>query len=388
MKNYYFYFDESFHTRTITKNSLKDTNYFNSYISTGLGTLKKKNHNILLKYKEFEDKYKEIYTTTELKSETIKQKNYIYGLASFNKNALNLYTEYFKFLNSNDILYYISVTDKLEYILSNCTYKVPYFININAMIYSIVKIINVYKPQNIINDIMNKSNNLLIDLKDFFKTQIKSNGNIELKKLENEAMANIISFLNSIDITNINYNFDYLSTFQGLNKLVKELQISNISVIIDKEGSNRIIECAKKEGFLDSKQVDSKNSLGIRMSDLFCGFISRMMRALYIATYHEPNTPYKERHLISKEWFNIKEDNFYLYKEVSKFIKKYIDVYYATYVSLYSDLFSEFIGLIYYFDRFNDYDEYKSIDIEKHRIECNNYIINRIGYDTSRIEKR
>ena len=56
MKNYYFYFDESFHTRTITKGSFNDTNFFNSYVSTGLGFAKKDKHNIIKKYEEFENK--------------------------------------------------------------------------------------------------------------------------------------------------------------------------------------------------------------------------------------------------------------------------------------------------------------------------------------------
>lgn len=387
MNNYEFYFDESFHTRTITKESLKDTNYFNSYISTGLGFAKKNKHNILKKYGEFENRYKQIFTVDELKSEIIKAKNYKNGLASFNKNAIKLYSDYFNLLNEEEIIYYISITDKVEYLLINCSYDVPPFMNIKATIYSIVKIINVYKPQNVIEDIMNKSDNLLEDLIVFFEKQIKINGDIELKKMENMAMLNAIRFLKNIDTSTIDYNFDYSFAYKGFKKLIKELKVNNVSVIIDKEGSNKIVKCAKKEGFLDSKQMDSKNSIGVRMSDMFCGFISRIMRALYNSTYHDPEILYKERHLIPKEWYNLNQDKFSLYKEIARFIKKYIDVYYGTYASLYSDLFSEFIGLIYYFDKFSSYEEYSKTSIEQHFEDCNNSIISRIAHDIERIEK-
>ena len=52
MKNYYFYFDESFHTRIITKGSFNDTNFFNYYISTGIGFEKKNKHYILNEYQK------------------------------------------------------------------------------------------------------------------------------------------------------------------------------------------------------------------------------------------------------------------------------------------------------------------------------------------------
>ena len=75
------------------------------------------------------------------------------------------------------------------------------------------------------------------------------------------------------------------------------------------------------------------------------------------------------------------------YKKIARFIKKYIDVYYGTYASLYSDLFSEFIGLIYYFDKFSSYEEYSKTSIEQHFEDCNNSIISRIAHDIDRIEK-
>lgn len=388
MSNYIFYFDESFHTRNISKSSIKDTDYFNSYISTGLGFKIRDKYDILNKYENFEATYKKIYTTNEeLKSDIVKQKNYISGIASFNKNACNLYYDYFKILNENEIIYYVSIIDKLEYLLLNCSYQFPKFINIKAMIYSIVKLINTYKPENIIEDIMNKDSKLIDDLKDFLKKQIEVNGNIPLKESENSAMKNIYYFLESIDSSKIKFEFEYAFTYQGFKKMINELGIKNVHLVIDKEGSNKILNAAKKEGFRDSEQLDSKLSTGVRMSDMFCGFIARMMRAIYKSTYNDPTIPYEEKHLLPIEWFNLKKESFGLYKEVAKFIKKYVDVYYGTYCSLYSDLFTEFVALVYYFDKFENFDKYDEVKTEQHFKDCNNEMINRVAKDIKRIEK-
>lgn len=387
MRNCYFYFDESFHTRNITKNSLKDTNYFNSYVSTGLGFEKINKHEIFKHYEKFENKYKSLFTVEELKSDIVKHKNYQYGLASFNNNAIQMYSDFFELLNRYNIIYYISVIDKLEFLLSKCKFKGSYILNTKAVIYSITKAINVYKPQNVIDDIMNKNNQLLNDLIDFFKNQMKINGNIPLKELENNAMNEIIMFLNMIDTTSITFEFNYLPTYLGLQLLTKELNIKSIDLIIDKEGSNKIIRCAKEAGFLNSKQMDSKTSPGIRMSDLFCGFISRMMRAVYEATYNNPDIPYKERHLLPEDWFSVNEEQFYLYKKVARFIKKYMNLYYASFVSIYSDLFVVFIELIYYFDNFDSYGEYKETTIKDHAEKCNNEIIFKVEYEIKRLER-
>ena len=91
---------------------------------------------------------------------------------------------------------------------------------------------------------------------------------------------------------------------------------------------------------------------------MFCGFIARMMRAIYDDTKNDPKVVYDSKHLLREEWFDIAEKQFNLYKLIAKYLKKYIKIYYGSYIGLYFDLFDKFIGLIYYFDDFKDYEEY------------------------------
>lgn len=383
---YVFYFDESFHTRNITEASLNENDYFNSYISTGVVVKSKNKSNILKKYKTLENKYKKFYCVDELKSEIISKKHYKYGLKTFNEKEIDLYSDIFGFLLNNDIQYYIYSSDKLEYLLLQCYYNAPFYLNKIACIYSITKLVNVYRPKKVIKDIMNGNECLINDLKEFMNNQLSINGNLQLKETENDAIRNILLCLNNIDSSKINYEFDYRHTYYGLKKLIEELNIQDVSIIIDKEGIGRISMCARMEGFLKARQIDSKNSPGIRISDMFCGFIARMMRAIYDDTKNDPNIVYDSRHLLKEKWFDINEKQFNLYKLIAKYFKKYIKTYYGTYIGLYFDLFDEFIGLIYYFDDFKDYDEYLKKGFNEHKNDCNNNIILRIFNDLKRIE--
>ena len=54
---YNFYFDESFHSRRISSSSLYDNDYFNSYISIGIGFKEYMHDKIRKKYMNFEKTY-------------------------------------------------------------------------------------------------------------------------------------------------------------------------------------------------------------------------------------------------------------------------------------------------------------------------------------------
>jgi len=388
---YNFYFDESFHSRRISSSSLNDNDYFNSYISIGIGFKEYMHDKIRKKYMNFEKKQKDVFgfycETDELKSKIVSKKHYKYGLASFNVKEVNLYQDYFEFLLNNNILYYFSSCDKLEYLLLQCNYNSSEMFNIYACIYSIVKMINVYRPKNVIMDILNNSTNLISDLKQFCKNQIKANGSLKLKELENEAFSNIVLFLEEMDSSNINYDFNYDFTYRGFSLFLNEVGIKNTNVFIDQEGTNKIVESAKKFDFKNVIPNDSKDSFGIRVSDMICGFISKMMRALYDDTKNDPSIPYTTQHLLNSEWFRINDLQFKLYKTIAKYIKKYNNVYYGSYISLYCDLFSELMGLIYFFDGFSSYDEYIKKDYKERAKEGNNIILQRVLSDIKRVER-
>ena len=378
--DYIFYFDESFHTRVITDNSIKANNYYNSYTSIGIGIKKNLKNKGLRNLRLFEEKYKKAYNVEELKSEVVSRKKYKNGIASFKTIDLDFYYDFFKLLHTNEFIYYISSCDKVEYLLLQCDYKKSYYMNKYAMIYTLVKAINTYKPEIVMNDIFRKSPDLLDDLKLFFKEQIKMNGNLKLKEKENMAFSQVLLFLN-----NIIYHFTYC----GLKELLNELgrSIKETKVIIDEEGQGKILKSAKEIGFSNSIQLNSKKCIGIRAADIICGFVSRFMQGIYISTYNNPEEKYDKKHYIPIEWFKINEKQFELYKMIARYLKKYSEVYYSTYISLYSDLLLETIGIIYYFDDYSNFNDYLSTDLETHYEKCNRIIVARLFENLTEIEK-
>ena len=96
---YIFYFDEIYHDRSITNKSIADDNFYNSYISVGLGISKLNKEKGLRRLRLLDSKYKVVFSVQELKSHVVKRKKYKNGLASFGDNDLNLYLEF--------LIYYI-----------------------------------------------------------------------------------------------------------------------------------------------------------------------------------------------------------------------------------------------------------------------------------------
>ena len=85
--------------------------------------------------------------------------------------------------------------------------------------------------------------------------------------------------------------------FIGFKKLVNELGLNDVKVVIDKEGNpnNNTANACKKEGFKNVIETDSKKNVSLRCTDLMCGFISKMMRAIYEDTKTTDNEEYRER---------------------------------------------------------------------------------------------
>ena len=162
---------------------------------------------------------------------------------------------------------------------------------------------------------------------------------------------------------------------------MKELDIREVHIIIDKEGTQNenTAKACRDEGFKNVKEIDSKENLILRCTDLFCGFISKMMRAIYEDTKTNDNEKFEEKKILNKNWFDITKQQFLLYKEVAKYFKKYSSYYWCTFISIYFDSFLQFIDFIYYFDGFKTFDEFKKLNLNEHRETYNSFLISEIN---------
>ena len=379
-----FFFDESFHSRKINEKTIEDKNFFDNYVITGLGCKKidlDKNKNI---YKKFEEKFKKFFSipeNDELKSKVVKKEQYRYGIKSFNQKSFELYRSFWKLMNESDFVYYICVISKLEYILTQFNYEIIGIRKYESFIYSIVKGVNVYRPKKVLKCLFEEDNQLLEELINFLRRKIAQNKNNLIKVHENASFMECMIILEKINESKIELKWKYNNIFIGFKKLINELKVKDVDVIIDKEGNPRenTSNACIEEGFKNVVEIDSKEEIVLRCTDLFCGFISKMMRAIYEDTKTNDNEEYKERKILNKNWFEINEERFLLYKDIAKYFKKYSNYYWCTYVSIYFDSFLQFIDLIYYFDGFKNFKEYNSINSTKHREMYNSFIINEMS---------
>ena len=57
-KNMVFFFDESFHSRKINNKTIEDKEFFDNYVMTGIGCLKRDLHKNEILYAQFEERFK------------------------------------------------------------------------------------------------------------------------------------------------------------------------------------------------------------------------------------------------------------------------------------------------------------------------------------------
>jgi len=368
---YTFYFDESFHSRVINKSTIDSDGYFDSYVCAGLGFKNEENYKSSIK--EFENKVKKSFSINddiELKSSVVKKQQYKYGLKTFNEKSLQLYMEFWKLLEKLDIIPYIYTSSKLEYILRQINFKANgYIYSKKAFIYIIIKAINVYRPPKILNMLMNNDCRIIDELKKFLENKIIENKNNPIKVKENMAFEQVLILMDSIKEDEISLNWEYTSIFVGIEKLLMEKNIlkDETQIVIDREGEkNNTISACRKIGFKNAIEMDSKECIELRCSDLLSGFIGKMMRAIYDDTKFDGGK-YDKKIVLSEEWFMLNEEKFNLYKQIARTIRLKFNNYYSTFVSVYFDLFYEFISFIYYIDNYQNFEEYNKFSSEAHR---------------------
>ena len=172
---YRFYYDESEHSRKINYNTVSDSNYYDNFVSVIVGWPKEKEQVIFEKYQSFETKYAERKDKDgELKSKTLKKKQFEFGFASMTKPNVQFVDDFFS-LFDEEINFYFSIASKIEYLVLQLfsEYKSNVFFDAGAMKYSITKTLVMYRPEKVIDCIFNSPESFVDVLKDFFFLRIE-----------------------------------------------------------------------------------------------------------------------------------------------------------------------------------------------------------------------
>lgn len=363
---YHFFYDETEHSRKINYDTITATNYYDNFIVAIVGWNAEDERSICEKYEDFETKYEYRKKNGELKSLTMKSKDFQVGFASLNKNTISFYEDLLS-LYDEKVITYFSVFSKIEYVINQLfqNYHNSLFADIDSMKYSIIKAILVYHPEKVIEAIYKEPQKFVKELRLFFEKRIEKNKvNLSLKKHENKAFEEILVLLDDVaPITNLDWR--YFASFDGFEKLLNEMNIQDYMLIIDQEGDmHNTAKSAEDVGVKNVSEGNSLDYVGIRMSDMFVGLISKLMQSLKKSLTNDCANGKVEKTLLETGWFALNDRQLNLYKSLHRIICIDNKYWYNTYSGIYSDDLVSFVALLQFMSRFKSANEIRENDFK------------------------
>lgn len=365
---YHFFYDETEHSRKINIATISAPNYYDNFIVTILGWKEADEQGIKDSYLKFEEKYAARKSKGELKSQTLRQEQFTHGFASLNKPNIEFVNDFLSLFDQKIHLYF-AIASKIEFVVTQVLdqYRNSIFFDMDAVKYSITKAICLYRPTEILEHTFRDTAEFVKALQSFLLSRIKENrGNLALKESESKAFQNILAIIsNAHDPKTIEWSYDF--AFLGFNKYLKECSISDIELFLDKEGKNgvdsRTLKAAKRMGISEAQEVNTKECIGVRFSDIFVGIIAKLMKAISNElSYSKIDNPLDKK-ILSSDWFRLTESQLSLYKKLRFVICELNNAWYKSFAGNYSDDLISFIALLNYMDHFSSVDEIA--DIEK-----------------------
>ena len=82
--------------------------------------------------------------------------------------------------------------------------------------------------------------------------------------------------------------------------------------------------------------------------------------------------------ILSKDWFDITEEQFALYKTIGNYLAADELPYYTVTTGKYADDVAMLFSLLHYFKKFKDYENYKRRNLSKHVKEFHSFSMQRM----------
>ena len=173
---YVFFYDETEHSRKINYKTVIANNYCDNFMTGIVGWKAEENDCVSDRYLAFESKHDYRKKDGKLKSQTMKTKDFSLGFVSLNNHTIEFYEDLLSLFDEKIIIYF-SVFSKIEYVISQLfvNYHNSMFADVDYMKYSIIKAINVYQPQNVIEATYKKPQIFVNELRSFLEDRISKN---------------------------------------------------------------------------------------------------------------------------------------------------------------------------------------------------------------------
>ena len=149
---------------------------------------------------------------------------------------------------------------KIEYVINQLfvNYHSSMFIDVDYMKYSIIKAINIYRPQKVIEAIYKEPQIFVKELRSFLEDRIINNqANNTLKEHENQAFEEVLILLEDTEVPET-LDWSYFAPFDGFKKLLTEMNIYEYQLMIDREGKeSHTLNSAIDVGLVNVTEEDS-----------------------------------------------------------------------------------------------------------------------------------
>lgn len=401
-KKYDLFYDESSHDRAITENknaggelNIENNGQSDNFITAIVGFKFYKTTKYIDKFVKFERDTKHLLgldESSEFKGTTLAKKNFRYGIASFNKNTLKIYSDFFDLFDDN-VFIQVSILNKFEHVIEYILkyVQLPRIIDPRLFMYSFSKVLNHYKNKKLISVLFNSSSttkDIICEIETLFEDILSISEGSKRKASETNIIYEILSILESSRLelsTKRKYEWDYSKAIFGLTLLLQELRIDleNVDLFIDQE--EKTFLAAESFPFRDVKQVDSKECQGVRIADILCSFMSRLLKSIedeYREDWdvEETKLNIEELRILSEDWFRVNNEQFNLYKKVGNVFgsKKRRKIHYTVFSSVYPGNASVVFSLIYYIGKeYTTFADYQSVSLKKHRELFNVFSVSR-----------
>ena len=205
----------------------------------------------------------------------------------------------------------------------------------------------------------------------------KNKANIILKEYENQAFEEILMLLDDTEIPET-LDWTYFASFDGFNKLLREMNVSDYKLIIDREGDeSHTLLSAEYIGLQNVTEEDSKDYVGIRMADMLAGLISKLMQSLKNALTGDYKDGEIKKTLLDSGWFTLNQRQLDLYKKLYQVICVNNDYWYKSYAGLYSDDLVAFVALLQFMNHFEDEEDIRQ-ELKKQPEYYNAFVCERL----------
>ena len=310
----------------------------------------------------------------ELKGHMILNKtNFKFGIASLNERDISFYNDFFSILEENDASNLFFSINKMAIIVNGRIgdwllelNSKKFISNPAILLYSLTKHLDIEAPVDLIDKLLDKSistKNLLNAIRNDLQVIVdknKNNSRMAAQISTYKDLIKIIKKYNYIENRPTNTtSFDWSKFTYALDLWISEIEFhgenkkENINIFLDEGIKKEHLEILNFNNL--KEDVNSKESVGLRMTDHLVVLLGNYMSKLKADSFHNHEKPDQIKR-ISNEWFELNNAQFQLIKRVCHFLlendKKYgfiNDTY-----------FDESVHLESYMNYINSYKSYES----------------------------